>query len=506
MTYLVLARKYRPKHFTEMMGQDHVLRALQHALERNQLHHAYLFTGTRGVGKTTIARILAKCLNCERGVSPQPCGECHSCLEIDQGRHTDLLEIDAASRTKVEDTRDLLENVHYSPQHGRYKIYLIDEVHMLSGHSFNALLKTLEEPPPHVIFLLATTEPERLPVTVLSRCLQLHLKNMTADQIVAQLLTVIHKENITAESDALAIIAKAAQGSMRDALSLLDQAIAYSDGVVKSADVISMLGLTHQQTIVELLILLAAQDGEGLIKKVTALEEYGADFLLTLDSIIETLQQIAVAQVLKNGEGEINVLAEKIKPEDIQLYYQIALLGKRDLPLSPDPKSGFIMILIRMLAFTPHTGESSRHIQKPLTTIVPDPTPTVNPKADSSWTELLSLVNFTGAAKLLAQNCVLVHREATHFSLMLDENQSALLNPATQDRLTKTLAQHLGKICQVEISLGKLAVDSPAKMQQRESEQKIASAQQQLLADSNVQSLMQKFSATLQPDSIKLNE
>jgi DNA polymerase III subunit gamma/tau len=533
MSYLVLARKYRPKRFSEMMGQDHVMRALQNALERNQLHHAYLFTGTRGVGKTTIARLFAKCLNCERAISASPCGECTSCIEIDQGRHIDLLEIDAASRTKVEDTRDLLENVQYLPQHGRFKIYLIDEVHMLSGHSFNALLKTLEEPPPHVKFLLATTDPQRLPATVLSRCLQLHLKNMTAEQIVNQLAIVAEKENLTVDKDALVIIAKAALGSMRDALSLFDQAIAYSNGNVKTDDVINMLGLTSHEAVIELLSLLAMQNADALINKAEELAMGGADFLATLDSILEILQEIAVAQVLKKAEGDIKDLADQLKPQDVQLYYQIALLGKRDLPLSPDPKSGFLMVLIRMLAFTPNATTIITPPAPPKATITRpsscNSTPIKNTASENKiiaqlienkviaqpsenkiiatqWEKILPQLNLSGVAQLLAQNCALQEMQNGRLALVLDGTQSALLNPASEERLAKALETYLGTPCQLEIRVAKSVVDSPAKLQQKQTEKKMSVLHEQLTTDKNLQSLMQKFSATIQPDSIVPNE
>lgn len=360
MSYQVLARKWRPKSFREMVGQEHVLRALVNALDHDRLHHAYLFTGTRGVGKTTIARILAKCLNCETGVSSEPCDRCSSCLEIAEGRSVDLLEVDAASRTKVEDTRELLENVQYAPTHSRYKVYLIDEVHMLSGHSFNALLKTLEEPPPHVKFLLATTDPQKLPVTILSRCLQFNLKNMPPEQIVGHLRTVLQQEMISFEEPSLWLLGRAAAGSMRDALSLTDQAVSFGAGKLSEADVRSMLGSVELSFIYELLETLAAGDPPGLLDTVAHMAEHAPDFDGALDELISVLHRVAVAQVVPEatdnswGDAErIAQLAASMTAEDAQLFYQMALNGKRDLALAPDPRGGFEMVLLRMVAFRP---------------------------------------------------------------------------------------------------------------------------------------------------------
>jgi len=360
MSYQVLARKWRPKSFREMVGQEHVLQALINALDHDRLHHAYLFTGTRGVGKTTIARILAKCLNCESGVSSQPCGECSSCLEIAEGRSVDLLEVDAASRTKVEDTRELLENVQYAPTRSRYKVYLIDEVHMLSGHSFNALLKTLEEPPPHVKFLLATTDPQKLPATILSRCLQFNLKNMPPEQIVGHLANVLAQEMVSFEEPALWLLARAAAGSMRDALSLTDQAISFGSGKLVEDDVRSMLGTVDLSFIYQLLETLAAGDPAGLLAIVARMAEHAPDFEGSLDEFISLVHRVAVAQIVPDaidnswGDAErVAHIAGAITAEDAQLYYQIALNGKRDIALTADSRTGFEMILLRMVAFRP---------------------------------------------------------------------------------------------------------------------------------------------------------
>ena len=362
MSYQVLARKWRPQNFQEMVGQQHVLRALLTALDENRLHHAYLFTGTRGVGKTTIARIFAKCLNCETGVSSTPCGTCRSCTEIAEGRHIDLIEVDAASRTKVEDTRDLLDNVQYAPTRGRYKIYLIDEVHMLSGHSFNALLKTLEEPPPHVKFLFATTDPQKLPVTILSRCLQFNLKRMPVDMIGAYLAKVLTEEQVEFEEPALRIIARAADGSMRDALSLTDQSIVTGGGKVLEDAVQDMLGMLPHEHLLSLIRALANGDAKALLDVVELMAQLTTDFTSASDSLISMLHQLALQQIVPQQEGldaDLMQLAEDISAADLQLYYQMALYGRRDLSLNPEPRAGFEMMLLRMLAFQLDTKTTS---------------------------------------------------------------------------------------------------------------------------------------------------
>lgn len=360
MSYQVLARKWRPRVFREMVGQEHVLQALINALDHNRLHHAYLFTGTRGVGKTTIARILAKCLNCETGVSSEPCGQCSSCREIAEGRFVDLIEVDAASRTKVEDTRELLENVQYAPTRGRYKVYLIDEVHMLSNSSFNALLKTLEEPPPHVKFLLATTDPQKLPMTILSRCLQFNLKNMNPERIVQHLKFVLNEELVPFEESALWHLGRAADGSMRDAMSLTDQAIAYGSGKITEAEVSTMLGTIDQTAVYDIVNALVSLDGRAVLAAVERMSEQAPDYASALAEMLAVLHRIAIAQALPeavdNSHGDrerIMQLAQQLPSEDVQLFYQTALLGRRDLPLAPDPRAGFEMVLLRMLAFKP---------------------------------------------------------------------------------------------------------------------------------------------------------
>lgn len=360
MSYQVLARKWRPRRFAEMVGQEHVLKALVNALDDDRLHHAYLFTGTRGVGKTSIARLFAKSLNCEQGVSSEPCGQCSACVEIAEGRFVDLIEVDAASRTKVEDTRELLENVQYAPTHGRFKVYLIDEVHMLSNSSFNALLKTLEEPPPHVKFLLATTDPQKLPMTVLSRCLQFNLKNLTAERIQQHLEHVLQAETIPFEAAALWLLARAADGSMRDALSLTDQAIAFGAGAVNETDVRAMLGTIDQHLVYRIVEQVAAQQPAAVLEAVQSLAEFSPDYHGVLGDIVGLLHRVALAQVVPaavdNSLGDrdqVLALAQQMRAEEVQLYYQIALMGRKDLPLVPEPREGLEMTLLRMLAFRP---------------------------------------------------------------------------------------------------------------------------------------------------------
>ncbi len=401
MSYQVLARKWRPRSFREMVGQTHVLKALINALDHQRLHHAYLFTGTRGVGKTTIARIMAKCLNCEQGVSSTPCGECSVCREIDEGRFIDLIEVDAASKTKVEDTREMLDNVQYMPTRGRYKVYLIDEVHMLSTSSFNALLKTLEEPPPYVKFLLATTDPQKLPATVLSRCLQFSLKNMPPEPIVGHLQNVLTSENIPFEDDALWLLGRAADGSMRDAMSLTDQAVSFGDGSVLADDVRAMLGTLDQGQIYGVLKALIAGDARAALSAVAHLAEHGPDWAGVLAEILNALHRIAIAQLMPdaidNGQGDreqVLELAAIVPAEDVQFYYQLGLIGRRDLPLAPDPRDGFEMVLLRMLAFRPASLPGT----PPTTTLVqPEP---ANSAADGQNTTAQAT---TTASRSLAQ-------------------------------------------------------------------------------------------------------
>ncbi|WLD59529.1 DNA polymerase III subunit gamma/tau [Salinispirillum sp. LH 10-3-1] len=381
MSYQVLARKWRPQTFAQMVGQRHVLTALVNALDNQRLHHAYLFTGTRGVGKTTLARLFAKSLNCEVGVSSTPCGQCSACLEIAENRFIDLIEVDAASRTKVEDTRELLENVQYQPTRGRYKVYLIDEVHMLSNHSFNALLKTLEEPPPHVKFLLATTDPQKLPVTVLSRCLQFNLKSMTPDMVVDHLRDILQKESIPFEDAALVHLGKAAQGSMRDALSLTDQAVAYGQGRIQEAEVAEMLGTVDTRQILSLLEALAEQDADKILRLVAALAEFAPNWQHLMADVLTLLHQLAVLQAAPGYEVRLHqealkAITARFAPDDIQLYYQLGLQAHKDLASAPEARQGFEMALLRMLAFTP---DVKRAYRGPVPTSAAVPSASVRP-------------------------------------------------------------------------------------------------------------------------------
>jgi DNA polymerase-3 subunit gamma/tau len=360
MSYQVLARKWRPQRFEDLVGQEHVQRALVNALKDDRLHHAYLFTGTRGVGKTTIARIFSKALNCETGITATPCGTCATCVEIAEGRYVDLIEVDAASRTGVDDTRELLENVQYAPTRGRYKVYLIDEVHMFSKSSFNALLKTLEEPPPHVKFLLATTDPEKLPVTILSRCLQFNLKRLPVSLIISHLQHVLTEENVEFNVIALQLIAEAADGSMRDALSLLDQALAFGGGAIQEQEVRDMLGSVSRDRVIELLRSILSRDAAAAMQTVAALAEFSPDYENVLAEMLSLLHHMSIARIVPESLDEfvsardsLIELSEQVSAEDLQLFYQIALIGRRDLSLSPDPRSGFEMVILRMLAFRP---------------------------------------------------------------------------------------------------------------------------------------------------------
>lgn len=514
MSYQVLARKWRPRSFQQMVGQEHVLRMLMNALDTQRLHHAYLFTGTRGVGKTTLGRLLAKCLNCETGVTSQPCDQCSACQSIDTGRFLDLLEIDAASRTKVEDTRELLENVQYAPTQGRYKVYLIDEVHMLSGHSFNALLKTLEEPPAHVKFLLATTDPKRLPITILSRCLQFNLKRVPVEQIAAQLQKISQAENITFEEEALTQLAEAADGSMRDALSLLDQAIAYCRDTLTSQQVRLMLGHVEQEAILRLLNALADRNGQEVMTIVATLAEQAPDFGQILESVISLLHQIAVVQVIKTEtKPAIMALAERMPLEDVQLFYQIALTGRRDLPLAISPRQGFEMTLLRLLAFQPATDKmpvAAAPAAKPkAATPTPPPTTTPAPSAAASipstqdWTDILTQLQLTGMTLALASNCALLKIQENHVELALSKKHEPMLNKKLQTRMEEALSQLYQRQMSVTIQLTGEELHTAAKQKDTDQKNRHATAVNAIQADHQVKKIMDVFDATLDVNSIK---
>ena len=537
MTYTALARKWRPKSFGEMSGQEHVLRALSNALESGRVHHAFLFTGTRGVGKTTVARIFAKCLNCERGVTAEPCGECGSCTAIDAGRFLDLIEVDAASRTKVDDTRELLENVQYAPTLGRYKVYLIDEVHMLSTHSFNALLKTLEEPPPHVKFLLATTDPQKLPMTVLSRCLQFNLKRLSAAQIIARLTHILGAEGIASEPAALRLVATAADGSLRDALSLLDQLLAFGAGAAREADAIAMLGTVNRSQVVELAELLAAQDAPGLVRRAQELEQWAPDYLQLLDELVSLLARVAVLQVVPDAaEGEdgyapelLESLKVRIAPEDLQLYYQIGVTGRRDLALLSDPRVGFVMTLVRMLAFRPQglgagapapapalssgRGSDGARPAPPASAATAAPAISAAPAAPAAalaslvpenWPALSQQLELGGLARQLASNCAYLGRQGGLLRFALDPRHQAIRSRAQEDKLAQALSRHFGEALRVDIEMATAPAETPALAQARQTDERLGAARAALEVDAAVLALKERFGATLHPDSVRL--
>ncbi len=575
MSYQVLARKWRPRNFSEMVGQEHILRALINALDNDRLHHAFLFTGTRGVGKTTIARILAKSLNCEVGVSSNPCGKCSACQEIDEGRFIDLIEVDAASRTKVEDTRELMDNVQYAPTRGRYKVYLIDEVHMLSNHSFNALLKTLEEPPPHVKFLLATTDPQKLPVTILSRCLQFNLKRLSVKMIADHLIDVLKREKIKGDSPAVQALARAADGSMRDALSLLDQAIAHGDGKVSDKEVSDMLGTIEQQHITNLLMALADNNGQTVLELVDQLAEQAPDFAGVLKDLLSMLHRIALAQVSPEaiddslGDREtVLSLAEAVSPEDVQLFYQIGLIGSRDLALAPDPRSGLEMILLRMLGFRPaiSTAQPPRKVSQATTVTkskateskatkpkvaqqraagsrggkqagVKETAARIQPEQDKAqmqeapkqqqlepeqeasivqstlpegesdeWSQIICETGVRAAARELALHSILKSKDENTIKLVLDPTYEQICTTNAKKRLEEALQKYFGASVTLDISVEEPKTETPAARTKRIETEKHQQAVQSIQQDAVVQDLQKAFNAEVRPDLIRPNE
>jgi DNA polymerase III subunit gamma/tau len=517
MTYQVLARKWRPRSFADMVGQGHVLAVLKNALDGDRLHHAYLFTGTRGVGKTTLARILAKCLNCEQGVSSQPCGSCSACVSIDQGRFVDLIEVDAASRAKVEETRDLMDNVQYAPSSGRYKVYLIDEVHMFSNHSFNALLKTLEEPPPHVKFLLATTEPKKLPVTILSRCLQFNLKQLTREQITGQLRKITDKESVAADENSLRLIASGANGSMRDALSLLDQAISFGDGELKENDVREMLGTIDSNKLIVLYESLLAGNAGEMINCINKMDEHSPDYDAVLVEILSDLHDMAICQVLgdeviEDIKPELRQLADRFDKEDIQLYYQIAMAGRRDLQLAPEPRSGFEMTMIRMVAFKPgDITVGSGNLEKTNKPVMDDKKQTSKPVAaeisDSytgqDWKSLIDDMALTGLVKELAGNCILKEHTTDKIHLVLQPSQEHLLKTIQRERLQNVINERFGEGIRLVITVEETASETPKQAQQRSDDVKAEQAVSGFKEDPAVKEIIDTFDAKLEEDSIQ---
>ncbi len=566
MSYQVLARKWRPKSFDTLVGQDHVVRALTNALEQNRLHHAYLFTGTRGVGKTTLARILAKSLNCDTGITAKPCGVCVACMGIDSDRFVDYIEINAASTRGIDDVRSLLEQATYAPTQGRFKVFMLDEVHQLTKEAFNALLKTLEEPPAHVKFILGTTDPQKVPVTVLSRCLQFNLRQMAGTTIISHLQNILGQENIPYQATALHLIARAASGSMRDALSLTDQAIAYGSQSVNEAEVRAMLGAIDQSYLFELLNALLANDGASLIAQAKVMEERSLSFEVALNDLAQLLHQVAMAQTVPDSvandlperDALLN-LAQTIQPETLQLYYQIALLGRRDIGLAPDEFAGFTMSLLRMLAFTPNASgaQNDNSTQKaPLrqasaslaSAIKPQIAAPVEPVAiqentaqqkapaeyatsndmmpehtearsattefsaenntaktnsqfNGNWRGLLEELKL-GLVRTLAQHCELISYDENSISLSVPEAQKHLLLPNYQEKLASAISQYFDKKIKLQFSIGGTG-NTPAKQISQEKAHAQANAESAIEDDSFVQSLINDFGAQIIPNSIK---
>ena len=572
MSYLVLARKWRPKKFSELVGQEHVVRALTNALDTDRVHHAFLFTGTRGVGKTTIARIFAKSLNCERGTSAEPCGECNSCRDIDAGRFIDLLEIDAASNTGVDDVREVIENAQYMPARGRVKVYLVDEVHMLSKAAFNALLKTLEEPPGHVKFLLATTDPQKLPVTVLSRCLQFNLKRLDEDQIAGQIRMILEAEGIASDQGAIRQMAKAADGSLRDGLSLLDQAIAYTGasnaaGKLDDASIATMLGSVDHARVDALLSALADADGTALMQEVATLADFSPDWNGVLDALAGALHRLQVRQLVPDvaieDEGiDLDALASRVRPELVQLWYQMALTARRDLSLAPSARAGFEMAVLRMLAFRPaeaaaapaapaagsatakpaRSGASAAAAARaaladapasaPKATVtapgrsaasapppaaiepapapaVAAPTPTPTQAATSldtnAWLELVASADLSGPAKQLAAHAAFVGYHDGVLRLALAPADELLKREASIQALAQALAPALGSAPSVrfEAVVATATGETLHQRSSREHDVRQQQAESSFLADPGVQQLIQRHGATLVPESIR---
>ncbi|GLQ48631.1 DNA polymerase III subunit gamma/tau [Dyella flava] len=551
MSYQVLARKWRPRKFAELVGQEHVVRALTNALDSGRMHHAYLFTGTRGVGKTTIARIFAKSLNCERGESADPCGECSVCTAVDAGRFVDLLEIDAASNTGVDDVREVIENAQYAPARGRFKVYLVDEVHMLSKPAFNALLKTLEEPPPHVKFLLATTDPQKLPVTVLSRCLRFNLKRLLPDQIAGQMRHILGAEHIEYEDPAIAELARAADGSLRDGLSLLDQAIAYGGGSLKADEVRAMLGSVERGQVLGLLGALAAGDGQALMAECTRIASFSPDFGSVLDDLAAALHRIQLIQLVPGyrpdaGDGDDSALiglAERMTAEDVQLYYQIATTGRRDLALAPDARTGFEMAMLRMLAFRPsddatpavasggQRSTSAPPQRAPMASSAPAPAqasqsvrpaaaPAPNPGASREpaapvqrvadagglpdWEALIQRADLRGPLGQLAQNSALHGREGNTLVLALQPMYMHLAVEPMVGQMAERLSEVMGQPIKLRfVGDSQGAAHTPAARAAVARSEAQSAAEASIEADPMVQALKREFGARVVPQSIK---
>ena len=543
MSYQVLARKYRPRSFDTLVGQAHVVQALKNALDQKRLHHAYLFTGTRGVGKTSLARILAKSLNCEKGISSTPCGTCSACTDIDQGRYVDLIEVDAASNTQVDNMRDLLDNAQYAPTQGQFKIYIIDEVHMLSKSAFNAMLKTLEEPPEHVKFILATTDPQKVPVTVLSRCLQFNLKQMSSASISEYLEKILKEEAINYEINAIYLIAKSANGSMRDALSILDQGIAYCGGTIEEATIKKMLGAIDQSYLFNLTHAVIDQDGSKVIEIAKQMDERNLSFDAALNDLANLIQMISVAQAIPESleasyleRDQVIALTKKISAEQLQLLYQITILGRRDLYLAPDEYAGFTMTLLRMLSFIPQdsvTSKTSVPLRKDIAThaiklesvIKPseisldtsedkkkievldeatDDEPKVTRSFDGNWRGLVDQLRL-GLVKALAQQSELVSFKDNEMILSIADEHKHLLNETYQKKLESSLSEYFNQRIKL-IILQKGANNSPLKQKQEERSTLMKDTEHAILQDQFVKSLLNEFNAEIIPSSIKPNQ
>lgn len=548
MSYQVLARKYRPRSFDTLVGQAHVVQALKNALDQKRLHHAYLFTGTRGVGKTTLARILAKALNCENGISSSPCGTCSACTEIDQGRYVDLIEVDAASNTQVDNMRDLLDNAQYAPTQGQFKIYIIDEVHMLSKSAFNAMLKTLEEPPEHVKFILATTDPQKVPVTVLSRCLQFNLKQMPSASISEHMEKILKEEAINYEINAIYLIAKAANGSMRDALSILDQGIAYCGGTIEEATIKKMLGAIDQSYLFNLIQAVIDQDGQKVIEIAKHMDERNLSFEAALNDLANLIQIISVTQAIPESlevsyhdRDQVIALSKKISAEQLQLLYQITILGRRDLYLAPDEYAGFTMTLLRMLSFAPQdaviaknpaiakndvahsaTKMESAAISKDVSSetfeikkkieVTHEIDEDISDKEISkeaapfngNWRELVDQLKL-GLVKALAQQSELVSFKNNEIILSIADEHKHLLNEAYQKKLELSLSEHFSQRIKLVI-LQKGANNSPLKQKQEERSTLMKDTENAILEDQFVKSLLTEFNAEIIPSSIKPNQ